>query len=81
MITLHPFLSLSLSYSLQLQLSEVIARTRRYFTEVTGLSGNNILQQNVSPAIFEKRFNESDILSDNPAVVKWLQQMTYDQKG
>jgi len=76
-ITLHPFLC----YSLQLQLSEVIARTRRYFTEVTGLSGNNILQQNVSPAIFEKRFNESDILSDNPAVVKWLQQMTYDQKG
>jgi len=66
---------------LLLQLSEVIARTRRYFTEVTGLSGNNILQQNVSPAIFEKRFNESDILSDNPAVVKWLQQMTYDQKG
>lgn len=66
---------------IQLQLSEVIARSRRYFNEVTGLPGNNILQHNVSPAIFEKRFDEADILSDNPAVTKWLQQMTYDQKG
>jgi proline dehydrogenase len=66
----------------QLQLSEVIARSRRYFTEVTGLSAdNNILQQNASPAIFEKRFETADILTDNPAVKKWLQQMTYDQKG
>lgn len=31
--------------------------------------------------MFEKRFNEADILTDNPAVRKWLQQMTYDQKG
>lgn len=75
--SLSPFLS-----SVQLQLSEVIARSRRYFTEVTGLSaGNNILQQNATPAMFEKRFNEADILTDNPAVRKWLQQMTYDQKG
>nr|CAH0104878.1 unnamed protein product [Daphnia galeata] len=67
---------------LLLQLSEVIARSRRYFTEVTGLSAdNNILQQNASPAIFEKRFETADILTDNPAVKKWLQQMTYDQKG
>ena len=66
----------------QLQLSEVIARSRRYFTEVTGLSAdNNILQQNASPAIFEKRFETADILTENPAVKKWLQQMTYDQKG
>ena len=68
--------------AVQLQLSEVIARSRRYFTEVTGLAaGNNILQQNATPAMFEKRFNEADILTDNPAVRKWLQQMTYDQKG
>ncbi|XP_046655257.1 proline dehydrogenase 1, mitochondrial-like isoform X2 [Daphnia pulicaria] len=67
---------------LLLQLSEVIARSRRYFTEVTGLSAdNNILQQHASPAIFEKRFEKADILTDNPAVKKWLQQMTYDQKG
>lgn len=60
----------------------MIARSRRYFTEVTGLSAdNNILQQNASPAIFEKRFETADILTDNPAVKKWLQQMTYDQKG
>ena len=63
-----------------MQLSEVIARSRQYFTAVTGHSGS-ILEQNVSPAIFEKRFNEADILTDNPAVTKWLQQMTYDQKG
>lgn len=49
---------------------------------MTGISaGNNILQQNASPAMFEKRFNEAEILTDNPAVRKWLQQMTYDQKG
>ena len=59
----------------------MIARSRRYFTEVTGRSGNRMLEQNVSPTIFEKRFNEADILTDNPAVAKWLQQMTYDQKG
>ena len=59
----------------------MIARSRKYFTEITGRSGNNILQQNVSPGVFEKRFNEADILTDNPAVTKWLQQMTYDQKG
>lgn len=60
----------------------MIARSRRYFTEVTGLSAdNNILQQHASPAIFEKRFEKADILTDNPAVKKWLQQMTYDQKG
>lgn len=64
-----------------MQLSEVIARSRQYFTEVTGRAGDNILLENVSPTIFEKRFNEADILTDNPAVTKWLQQMTYDQKG
>lgn len=66
---------------LLLQLSEVIARSQRYINEVTGLSGANILQQNVSPAIFEKRFHESDVLSSNPAVSQWLKQITYDQKG
>jgi len=66
---------------LLMQLSEVIARSRQYFTEVTGRAGDNILLENVSPTIFEKRFNEADILTDNPAVTKWLQQMTYDQKG
>ena len=64
-----------------MQLSEVIARSRQYFSEVTGRSGNQILRENVSPTIFEKRFNEADILTDNPAVTKWLEQMTYDQKG
>jgi len=66
---------------LLMQLSEVIARSRQYFSEVTGRSGNQILRENVSPTIFEKRFNEADILTDNPAVTKWLEQMTYDQKG
>lgn len=58
----------------------MISRARRYFTEVTGLTGNMLLE-NVSPSIFEKRFHQSDILSENPSVQKWLKQMTYDQKG
>jgi len=66
---------------LLMQLSEVIARSRQYFTKVTGRAGDKILLENVSPSIFEKRFNEADILTDNPAVTKWLEQMTYDQKG
>lgn len=81
-IQYHHLNSWPLDVFFQLQLSEVIARSRRYFTEVTGLSAdNNILQQNASPAIFEKRFEKADILTDNEAVKNWLQQMTYDQKG
>lgn len=65
---------------LLMQLSETIARTRKYFEEVTGLHGNVILQ-NVDPELFVKRFHEKHISTDIPEVQKWLSQMTYDQKG
>lgn len=65
---------------LLMQLSEVIARTRRYFEETTGLHGGIILQD-IKPSYFEKRFHEAHISTDNPEVKKWLSQMTYDQKG
>ena len=63
-----------------MQLSEVIARARRYFEEVTGMHGAMILQD-IKPDYFEKRFNEAHISTEKPEVKKWLQQMTYDQKG
>lgn len=63
-----------------MQLSEVIARTKRYFSEVTGLHDAMILRD-IKPSFFEKRFNEAHISTDKPEVKKWLAQMTYDQKG
>lgn len=65
---------------LLMQLSEVIARARQYFTQVTGESGP-ILFSDIKTDVFEKRFREENILTDNPAVRKWLDSMTYDKKG
>ncbi|XP_071521888.1 proline dehydrogenase 1, mitochondrial-like isoform X2 [Panulirus ornatus] len=65
---------------LLMQLSEVIARTREYFTNVTGESGP-ILLSDINKDVFEKRFREENILTDNPGVRKWLENMTYDKKG
>lgn len=64
----------------QMQLSEVIARARQYFTQVTGESGP-ILLSDVNTDVFEKRFREENILTDNSSVRKWLDSMTYDKKG
>lgn len=63
-----------------MQLSEVIARTRQYFQQVTGKTGP-IIHSDVNTDVFEKRFREENILTDNQAVKKWLDNMTYDKKG
>ncbi|XP_050710663.1 proline dehydrogenase 1, mitochondrial-like isoform X2 [Eriocheir sinensis] len=65
---------------LLMQLSEVIFRTRQYFTQVTGVSGP-ILFSDIHTDVFEKRFREENILSENPAIHEWLDNMTYDTKG
>ncbi|KAG7175760.1 Proline dehydrogenase 1-like 1 [Homarus americanus] len=65
---------------LLMQLSEVIARARQYFTQVTGESGP-ILFSDIKTDVFEKRFREENILTDNVSVRTWLDNMTYDQKG
>lgn len=63
-----------------MQLSDVIFRARIYFKEITGKSGP-VISHDVSINVFEKRFREENILTDNEEVKKWLQSMTYDKKG
>ncbi|XP_047476228.1 proline dehydrogenase 1, mitochondrial-like [Penaeus chinensis] len=65
---------------LLMQLSEVIARTRQYFQQVTGKTGP-IIHSDVNTDVFEKRFREENILTDNKDVKFWLDNMTYDKKG
>ncbi|XP_064089551.1 proline dehydrogenase 1, mitochondrial-like isoform X4 [Macrobrachium nipponense] len=65
---------------LLMQLSEVIARARQYFTQVTGETGP-ILLTDVNTDVFEKRFRQENVKVDEPAVTKWLKNMTYDKKG
>ncbi|XP_066984236.1 proline dehydrogenase 1, mitochondrial-like isoform X3 [Macrobrachium rosenbergii] len=65
---------------LLMQLSEVIARARQYFTQVTGETGP-ILLTDVNTDVFEKRFRQENVKVDDPAVTKWLKNMTYDKKG
>lgn len=66
--------------ALLLQLSEVIARARSFFTEVTGIQ--NMGLGHVSPEDFketlDKRFH---ILTDNEEVKQWFKKMDYDQRG
>lgn len=63
-----------------MQLSEVIYRTRQYFTQVTGESGP-MMFSDINTDVFEKRFREENIHTDNPAIREWLDNMTYDTKG
>ncbi|XP_068249836.1 proline dehydrogenase 1, mitochondrial isoform X4 [Palaemon carinicauda] len=65
---------------LLMQLSEVIARARQYFTTVTGET-SPILLTDVNTDVFEKRFRQENVKVDDPAVTKWLKNMTYDKKG
>lgn len=65
---------------LLLQLSEVIARTRMFFTEITG--ENRMALAQVTAEEFkeslDKRFH---IKSDDPDVKAWFAQMDYDKAG
>ena len=63
-----------------MQLSEVIEKSRAYFKKVTGKSGA-IISHDVSKNVFEKRFKEGHIFTDNPDIQHWLDNMTADRKG
>lgn len=63
-----------------MQLSEVIARTRRYFKEVTG-SSEHIVAENVTPSAIAHKLEYLNIKTDSEEVKKWLENMDYDRKG
>nr|XP_042905295.1 proline dehydrogenase 1, mitochondrial [Parasteatoda tepidariorum] len=65
---------------LLMQLSEVIARTRKYFKEVTGAS-EHIVAEAVSPTAIAHKLEYHNIKTDNEEVKKWLANMDYDKKG
>lgn len=67
-------------FVLQMQLSEVIARTRKYFKEVTG-SSEHIVAENVTPTTIAHKLEYLNIKTDSEEVKKWLQNMDYDRKG
>ncbi|XP_035208773.1 proline dehydrogenase 1, mitochondrial-like isoform X2 [Stegodyphus dumicola] len=65
---------------LLMQLSEVIARTRLYFKEVTG-SSEHMAAENVTPTVIASKLEYHKIKTDNEEVKKWLENMDYDRKG
>ena len=67
-------------FILQMQLSEVIVRARRYYQEVTGKEGF-VHEGKVGKEAFEKRFKENEIHEGNDEVQQWLSNMTSDKKG
>lgn len=63
-----------------MQISEVIAQTRRYFSEITGK--DHMIFGNVSPEEFQKHLDERfNINTSNEEVTKFFKQMDYDQRG
>ncbi|XP_054710128.1 proline dehydrogenase 1, mitochondrial-like [Uloborus diversus] len=66
---------------LLMQLSEVIARTRQYFKEVTGAQTENMVAASVSPTVIASKLEYHNIKVDNEEVKNWLQNMDYDRKG
>ncbi|KAK7790578.1 hypothetical protein R5R35_005945 [Gryllus longicercus] len=64
---------------LLLQLSEVIMRTRQYFSDVVGGQGS-VISHHVGPEVLEKKFEQACLLSEAP-VKKFLDKITYDREG
>eukprot|EP00090_Calanus_glacialis_P001001 TRINITY_DN10726_c0_g1_i1.p1 TRINITY_DN10726_c0_g1~~TRINITY_DN10726_c0_g1_i1.p1 ORF type:complete len:667 (-),score=208.06 TRINITY_DN10726_c0_g1_i1:229-2229(-) len=65
---------------LLLQLSEVIARARKYHQEVTGAKGP-VIEGHTDPETFEQGLKEAGVEVEKPAVQDWLENMDYDKKG
>jgi len=65
---------------LLLQLSEVIARARKYHEQVTGAKGP-VIESHTDPEEFEQSLKEAGVEVEKPAVQDWLENMTYDKKG
>lgn len=65
---------------LLLQLSEVIARTRKYFQQITGQ--NSMGLGNITPEEFQKQLDQRFNLNvDNTEIATFLKRMDYDQRG
>ena len=67
-------------FSVQLQLSEVIARARKYHQEVTGERGT-VIEAHVDKETFKQDLREAGVPVEKPAVQNFLDHMTADQKG
>lgn len=65
---------------LLLQLSEVIARARKYHQEVTGERGT-VIEAHVDKETFKQDLMEAGVEIEKPAVQNFLEHMTADQKG
>jgi len=65
---------------LLLQLSEVIARARKYHQEVTGERGT-VIEAHVDKETFKQDLREAGVPVEVPAVQNFLDHMTGDQKG
>ena len=65
---------------LLLQLSEVIARARKYHQEVTGEKGT-VIEAHVDKETFTQDLKEAGVEVEKPAVQNFLEHMTADQKG
>jgi len=64
---------------LQLQLSEVIMRARKYLEELTGHQGS-VIGHNVSPEDLAEKFSKAKLI-DNVQVQHFLNKLIYDKKG
>ena len=67
-------------FHFQLQLSEVIARARKYHQEVTGERGT-VIEAHVDKDTFKQDLMEAGVEVEKPAVQNFLEHMTADQKG
>ena len=67
-------------YLSKLQLSEVIARARKYHQEVTGEKGP-IIEGHVDKETFKQDLAEAGVEVEKPAVKEFLEHMTHDQRG
>ncbi|CAG2184237.1 unnamed protein product, partial [Oppiella nova] len=62
------------------QLSEVIARTRNYFTSITGVE--KMVRGHITPEEFQKHLDQRfRIKTDNQDIQNWFKQMDYDRRG
>lgn len=65
---------------LLLQVSEVIARCRNYFEEITGKQ--RMVFGDVSPSEFQKQLDQRFMINtDNEDIAKFIKRMDYDQRG
>ncbi|XP_035207312.1 proline dehydrogenase 1, mitochondrial-like isoform X1 [Stegodyphus dumicola] len=65
---------------LLMQLSEVIAQTRKFFKKVTGTE-RNIEMLHVSPEYLEHKLEDYNINTEKKEVQAFLEHMDYDKKG